>query len=198
MTTVPLALRLTLTGKLKTLVPVVATIAVLLVQVMTLLVELQLQFAALVPPSVWPPSVTVRPVGRTSTMVSVPLVSAVPVLLTVKVYVVVVPTVTVVLPLLLVKPRLGRFVTVTESDAVLLPSLLSATLLFGSTTADELTRLPAAVGVTVIVTAKLPVVAPMVTLAPLAVQVNNLLPLIEQLMLAEFVIPVKDPTLGGP
>src|SRR5258708_28788568 len=131
-------------------------------------------------------------------MVSVPLVSAVPVLPTVKVYVVVVPTVTVVLPLLLVKPRLGRFVTVTESDAVLLPSLLSATLLFGSTTADELTRLPAAVGVTVIVTAKLPVVAPMVTLAPLAGQVNNLLPLIEQLMLAEFVIPVKDPTLGGP
>lgn len=88
--------------------------------------------------------------------------------------------------------------TVTASEPVLFPSLLSVILEFGSTTADELTRLPTEVGVTDTVTVKAPVEAPRVTLAPLAVQVNKLLPLIEQLIFAELVMAVNDPEPGEP
>ncbi len=79
---VPLALEATLTGKLKTLVPL-AAIAVLLVQVITLLAAVQLQLPPLVPPVVTAPFVIVNPVGRTSTIVIVPLLATFPELVTV-------------------------------------------------------------------------------------------------------------------
>lgn len=86
--------------------------------------------------------------------------------------------------------------TKSVSEPVLFPSLLSTILESGSTIAEELIRFPTAVGVTGMVTAKLPVVAPTVTSAPLAVQVNKLLPLIEQLMVP--VIPDVEPRVADP
>lgn len=59
-------------------------------------------------------------------------------------------------------------------------------------------RLPAEEGVTGILTGILPVVAPRIILAPLAVQVNRLLPLMEQLIYPGFVIPVMAPKVGKP
>ena len=86
--------------------------------------------------------------------------------------------------------------TVTVLDPVLFASLISVRTLFGSTMA-VLTRLPAEAGVTVKLTAKLPVVAPTVTDAPLAVQLN-VPAVILQLILAEFVILTKLPAVGVP
>jgi len=83
-TKVPLALELTFTGKLNTLVPL-AAIAVLLVQVMTLLEAVQAQFADCAPPNVTAPSAMLSPLGNTSTIVIVPLEAAPPLLVTVKV-----------------------------------------------------------------------------------------------------------------
>jgi hypothetical protein len=79
----------TLTAKLNTLVTDEA-IAVELVQVMTCgdaALELQLQLAALVPPTVTEPAVpllTVNPLGRVSLTVIVPLEAKPPLLVTVK------------------------------------------------------------------------------------------------------------------
>jgi hypothetical protein len=84
LTSEPVAPELILTGKAKTLVPLLA-IAALLVQVITLLVAVQLQSAACAPVSVTAPFGTVIPVGRTSTTVIVPLVATTPVLVTVNV-----------------------------------------------------------------------------------------------------------------
>jgi len=67
----------TLTLKVKTLEPLVA-MAVELVQVITLLAALQLQFAEFAPPSVNAPLATVKPVGNVSVTVIVPDVAAVP------------------------------------------------------------------------------------------------------------------------
>ena len=82
----------TLTAKLKTLVPLTA-IAVELVQVIVCgeeELELQVQLAEFVPPSVIPPEappLTVKPVGKVSVTVIVPLLEAVPLLVTVNEYV---------------------------------------------------------------------------------------------------------------
>ena len=81
---VPVALALIFTVKPKTLVPVVAAIAVVLVHVSTLLAAVQLQFAASVPLSVTAPLAMVIPLGNTSTTVIVPVVGTLPVLLTVR------------------------------------------------------------------------------------------------------------------
>jgi len=81
--------KLTLTAKLKTLVPD-AAIAVELVQVMTwgeAALELQVQLAAFVPPIVTLPAVplfTVNPLGRVSLTVIVPLEAKPPLFVTVK------------------------------------------------------------------------------------------------------------------
>ncbi len=85
MVSVPLAFAATLTVKPNTLEPLVAAMAVELVQVMTLLDAEQLQSAEFVPLNVTVPLAMLMPVGNTSTTVIVPVVAAPPVLLTVKV-----------------------------------------------------------------------------------------------------------------
>jgi hypothetical protein len=82
-TRVPLALEDTFTAKPNTLVPL-AAIAVLLVQVTTLLAAVHVQFAAFVPVSVTAPSTMLMPLGNTSTTVIVPLEAVFPLLLTVR------------------------------------------------------------------------------------------------------------------
>lgn len=72
----------TLTLKLKTLVSD-AAIAVELVQVITLLAALQLQFAAFAPPKVTAPFGTVKPLGKVSVTVIAALVAEPPALVTV-------------------------------------------------------------------------------------------------------------------
>ena len=90
----------------------------------------------------------------------------------------------------------GGAITVTVLEPVLFASLFSAILLFGSTVA-VLAKLPAEAGVAVKLTAKLPVVAPIVTDAPLAIQLNVPAVML-QLILAELVIPTKLPVVGAP
>lgn len=80
--TLAAAFEATLTVNPKTLVPLTA-IAVELVQVMTLLAALQVQFAAFAPLKVTAPFVTLKPVGKVSVTVIVPEVAAVPPLETV-------------------------------------------------------------------------------------------------------------------
>jgi hypothetical protein len=82
--TLAAAFEATLTVKLKTLEPLVA-IAVELVQVITLLAAVQLQLAAFVPLKVTAPSAILKPVGKVSVRVIVPLVEAVPLFPTVNV-----------------------------------------------------------------------------------------------------------------
>src|SRR5262245_3792676 len=81
----------------------------------------------------------------------------------------------------------GAAWTTPVSLQALFVSLLSATRPFGSTAQAPpergLANVPIAVGVTGTVTVKAPVVAPSVTLPPLAVQVRSL-PTMEQLTLA--------------
>src|SRR5437016_2846118 len=99
----------------------------------------------------------------------------------------------------LVSVRSGA-VTATESELVLLPSLLSMMLLFGSTLAVPPARgfasVPMALGVAVKVTSNDPP-APIVTGKPLAVQVRSFV-VIEQLMFALLVMPVNVPAAGTP
>lgn len=78
------ALAPTETLKLKVLEPLTA-MAVELVQVMTLLAAIQVQFAAFAPLKVFVPFETVKPVGKLSVMVIVPEVATVPIFWTVKV-----------------------------------------------------------------------------------------------------------------
>jgi hypothetical protein len=77
--TLAAAFEATLTLKLKTLEPLVA-IAVELVQVITLLAAVQLQLAAFVPLKVTAPSAILKPVGKVSVTVIVPVVADVPLL----------------------------------------------------------------------------------------------------------------------
>ena len=91
----------------------------------------------------------------------------------------------------------GGPIAVTVSESVLLVSSPSLITSSGSTVA-VFARSPAAVGVTPIVTANAPVVAPIVTVAPLASQVSTLLPSIEQLIFPELVTLVMLPTEGAP
>jgi hypothetical protein len=79
----PLAVDDTSTVKPNTLVPL-AAIAVLLVQVTTLLAAVQLQSAEFAPLNVTAPSTMLMPLGNTSTTVIVPLEAVFPLLLTVR------------------------------------------------------------------------------------------------------------------
>ena len=90
----------------------------------------------------------------------------------------------------------GMAVAVTVSEPVLLVSIASVTTPSGSTVA-VFGRDPAPDGVTVKETLKLPLVAPIVTVAPLAVQASTSLT-IEHAMLAELVMFVKVPGLEAP
>src|SRR5882762_9808624 len=90
--------------KVKTLVRA-AAIAVALVQLMFWPAAVQVQLAAWAPPRVTAPAVIVMPAGRTSTTVIVPADETLPVLLTVSVYVVVPPALTVALPLVFASVR---------------------------------------------------------------------------------------------
>ena len=92
------------------------------------------------------------------------------------------------------KTRLGA-TTTTVSEPVLLLSLLSLIFPFGSTVA-VFARLPAAVGVTLKLTVKLPLV-PIVTDPPLAEQVSVPL-LMAQLTFALPVMLIKFPAEGTP
>ena len=83
LTNVPLALADMFAVKLNVLVPLVAAMPVLLVQVMTLEDALQLQSAAFAPLKAREPSATLMPLGRTSTIVMVALEAVFPVLETV-------------------------------------------------------------------------------------------------------------------
>lgn len=89
----------------------------------------------------------------------------------------------------------GGATAVTVFEPVLFDSLVSVILLFGSTVA-VFARLAAVAGVTVKLTAKLPVV-PIVTEPPLAVQ-ESVPEVILQLILAEFVMLVNEPAVGVP
>src|SRR5262245_17439715 len=102
---VPVVPALMLDINVKVLVPA-AAIAVPLVQVIFCPAAVQLQFAACAPPSVTLPAAIVMPAGSTSTTVIVPLLEILPLLVTVRVYIVVPPAVTVALPLVFVNPRL--------------------------------------------------------------------------------------------
>ena len=96
----------TVAPKLKTLVAAGA-MAVAEVQVTTLLLALQDQFAACAPPRTSAPSGTLMPAGSTSTTVTVPRVGAWPWLLTVRAYVVG-PLTSVLVPLDLASRRSGK------------------------------------------------------------------------------------------
>ena len=95
----------------------------------------------------------------------------------------------------------GGATTVTLSLHELFASLLSATLLLGSTAQVPLGRglanIPAALGVAVTCTVKVPVVAPIVTVCPEAMQVRVLL-VMPQLMFWLLVMFVGLTTLGVP
>src|SRR5260370_1052403 len=91
-------------------------------------------------------------------------------------------------------------VTVTVSVAVLLPSLLSTMLLFGSTVAEPRLRgfanVPMVVGVAVKVTSNEPP-APIVTGMLLAVHVRSFVVML-QLMFPLLVMPAKLPAVAAP
>ena len=183
----------TLTAKLKTLVPE-TVIAVELVQVITCglaALELQVQFAPLVPPTVTLPAVpllTVRPVGRVSVTVIVPLEAKPPPFVTVKEYVPLEPTVK--LPLCdFAKVKSGGATVVVGSVAELLP--LFAVASFPPETLTLFVTDDAAFEATL--TLKLKTLFPLVAIAVELVQVMTLLAAL-QLQLAEFVPPkVKAP-----
>ena len=89
----------------------------------------------------------------------------------------------------------GGAMAVTLLKPVLFDSLVSVTLLLGSTLA-VFVRMPVEAGVTLKLTTKLPPV-PRITEPPFAVQAN--IPVVMlQLMLPEFVTFTKDPVLGVP
>ncbi len=147
---------------------------------------------------VFPPVPIVIPVGKVSVSALVNVIALVLVFPIVTVRLVFPPLAILLTPKAFEMVGGINVITVTESPPVLLPSFPSVTLLFGSTVANGLVKLPEAVGVTASVTAKLPVVAPSVTEAPAAVQVNKKLPLMEQLIFPELVIVVNDPVAGAP
>jgi len=99
-----------LTVKLNTLVPPLPAIAVEFAQVIALLAALHVQLAPLVSPVVIAPLVTLKPVGKTSTIVTVPLEAMLPLFVTVSVYVVVVPATTEATPSVFASPRFTKFV----------------------------------------------------------------------------------------
>src|SRR5262245_34570474 len=124
--------------------------------------------------------------------------AVVPVLFTVMVQVQLLPRVPAPLTLLALVAVRSTAVATTVSLQELFPSLLSGATLFGSTPHEPpprgLAKVPAALAVAVNWTAKVPVVAPTVTVAPLAVQVRLLLAM-AQLMLALLVTLVTLTTL---
>src|SRR5713226_10642180 len=124
-----------------------------------------------------------------------------PLLATVMVQVQLLPSVVAPLTLLVLVAVRSAPVTVTVSLQLLFPSLASRMLLLGSTEQEPLARglanVPAALGVAVNCTLNVPVVAPMVTGAPLAVHVRLLLAML-QLTLPLLVTLVTLTTLVAP